>query len=260
MASTTTSSTPSTNTVVHSPRLALDHSIHPPPAELHQNLHNNQRNPSNLSFTQCHPQGWDEVVPESRFHFSPAVCPDQWTAYYLKDVNVDIQTPSLSRRATTAPCCASGYNLDNPGVTIQGLGNQELACISAIGVKAISSTAIATATASETKTPHPFPYGVQIHKAYQISWDETDKPTLSPTPPDFSIFKTSLVAVPAFIRVLPVTTSGPVTALIMKSTLPLLLMADGLQHATPIVVQPRDFAKAKQLSTYGVRPDAAMPI
>ena len=30
-----------------------------------------------------------------------------------------------------------------------------------------------------------FPSGMQIHNAYQISWDATDKPTLSPTPPDF---------------------------------------------------------------------------
>lgn len=55
-----------------------------------------------------------------------------------------------------------------------------MACVSAIGVKAISSTT------SATETLPPFPNGIQIHNAYQISWDETDKPTLSPTPPDFS--------------------------------------------------------------------------
>ncbi|KFY14703.1 hypothetical protein V492_02461 [Pseudogymnoascus sp. VKM F-4246] len=201
MASITTPSTPSTNTVVQSSLLALTTPFTPPAPSctgiftttnavssyffghhlITTTLTVVYSDPSNPSFTQCQPRGWDEVVPESRFHFSPAVCPNQWTAYYLKDVYVDLQ-PSLTRRATTAYCCASGYNLDDPGLTLQSLSSQELACVSAIGVKAISSTT----TASVTETLHPFPNGIQIHKAYHISWDETDKPTLSPTPPDFS--------------------------------------------------------------------------
>ncbi|ORY15483.1 hypothetical protein BCR34DRAFT_558886 [Clohesyomyces aquaticus] len=57
--------------------------------------------PSDPRFTKCQPQGWDGVVPESRFHFSPAVCPDRWTAYNLGTVYLD-----AVRRATTAYCCA----------------------------------------------------------------------------------------------------------------------------------------------------------
>ncbi|KAK3897131.1 hypothetical protein C8A05DRAFT_20042 [Staphylotrichum tortipilum] len=38
---------------------------------------------SDPRFTSCQPPGWAGVVPESRFTFSPAVCPSGWTAYML---------------------------------------------------------------------------------------------------------------------------------------------------------------------------------
>ena len=78
--------------------------------------------------------------------------------------------------------------------------------------------------------------------------------------PVLSMFKTSLVAVPAFILVLPVMTSPPTTGLIMKSTCPQSAITEGSVHATPTVAQPRLFAWARQRSTYGVRPEAAIPI
>ncbi|KAF2004630.1 hypothetical protein P154DRAFT_35386 [Amniculicola lignicola CBS 123094] len=60
--------------------------------------------PGSEQFTRCQPPGWDKVISKSRFHFSPAVCPDQWTAYNLEAVYVDV--PTLTKRATTAFCCA----------------------------------------------------------------------------------------------------------------------------------------------------------
>lgn len=84
-------------------------------------------------------------------------------------------------------------------------------------------------------------------------------PILIITPVEI-MFKTNFVAVPAFILVLPVTTSAPVTASIMKSTSPLFLIAEGVEQATPTVTQPLLFANAKPPRTYGVRPDAAMPM
>jgi hypothetical protein len=125
MASSTTSSTASTNTVVSS-LLALTTPFVPPAPSctriftttsavssyfIGYNLTTTTltvvySDPSNARFTQCQPRGWDQIVPESRFHFSPAVCPGQWTAYALKDDDVDRETPSLARRATTAYCCA----------------------------------------------------------------------------------------------------------------------------------------------------------
>lgn len=77
--------------------------------------------------------------------------------------------------------------------------------------------------------------------------------------PVLSIFSTILVAVPAFNRVLPVTTSGPGSGAIRKSTVPDVPIAEGEAQTTPMVRQPIFFANAKHPRTYGVRPDAAMP-
>lgn len=54
-------------------------------------------------FTVCQPSGWASVIPESRFSFSPAVCPSGWTAS-------DIQTTGTS--ITAAYCCARCANFD----------------------------------------------------------------------------------------------------------------------------------------------------
>lgn len=34
----------------------------------------------------CHPDGWANVVPESRMRFSPGVCPSGWVYYNLREV------------------------------------------------------------------------------------------------------------------------------------------------------------------------------
>ncbi|OBT95626.1 hypothetical protein VE01_05911 [Pseudogymnoascus verrucosus] len=204
MTTTTTSPPPSTNTTIPRTLLALTTPFILPPSCTNiftttstiTSYHWNNftattlivvySDPANARFTQCQPPGWDQIAPSSRFHFSPAVCPDQWTAYAVRDLDVDIDTSSLSSLVTTAYCCASGYTLGNPGVTLQSLDNAA-ACVSAIGVTSPSTTSTSS-TLSTGQTPHatPYPYGIQIHNAYQITWASSDKPTLSPTPPDFS--------------------------------------------------------------------------
>ncbi|KFY74702.1 hypothetical protein V499_05284 [Pseudogymnoascus sp. VKM F-103] len=88
--------------------------------------------------------------------------------------------------ASLTPLPTSGYTLGNPGVTLQSLDNAA-ACVSAIGVTSPSTTSTSS-TLSTGQTPHatPYPYGIQIHNAYQITWASSDRPTLSPTPPDFN--------------------------------------------------------------------------
>jgi hypothetical protein len=71
------------------------------------------------------------------------------------------------------------------------------------------------------------------------------------------MFRTSLVAVPAFSRVDPAMTSGPTKGAISRSTArPRGL---GRLHAIPTVAAPRARASPTAPSTYGVRPDVAMP-
>lgn len=60
--------------------------------------------------------------------------------------------------------------------------------------------------------------------------------------PVLIMFRTSFVAVPAFILVLPVTTSGPVTAAIKWSALPSAATSEGDTQTSPIVVHPKALA------------------
>lgn len=56
--------------------------------------------------------------------------------------------------------------------------------------------------------------------------------------PVLIMLRTSLVAVPAFMRVLPVTDSGPVTAAMTWSALPSSWTADGWTQTTATVAPP----------------------
>ena len=58
--------------------------------------------------------------------------------------------------------------------------------------------------------------------------------------PVVSVFKTSLVAVPALRRVEPLNTSGPTTGRIIRSTCE--SSSDSVLHTRPIVVAPTDRA------------------
>jgi hypothetical protein len=67
---------------------------------------------SDPRFTSCQPPGWSTMLPESRFTFSPAVCPSGWTAHrvFTSLYSTTITTVSSTRfsygTATTAQCCA----------------------------------------------------------------------------------------------------------------------------------------------------------
>jgi hypothetical protein len=56
------------------------------------------------SFSSCQPSGWDQET-SSRFHFSPAVCPSEWTYYSMGPITISSATVSPSV-ITTAYCCA----------------------------------------------------------------------------------------------------------------------------------------------------------
>ena len=72
-----------------------------------------------------------------------------------------------------------------------------------------------------------------------------------------NMFKTSFVAVPALSRVEPLSTSGPTTGCIKRSTRE--SNSESVLHVRPMVVAPTARAYSTAPSTYGVRPLAAMP-
>ncbi|KAL3482637.1 hypothetical protein BJX62DRAFT_245699 [Aspergillus germanicus] len=56
--------------------------------------------PANEGFTTCQPSGWGSVVPESRFSFSPAVCPSGWAAWEIGTTAAEVGSGVV----TTAWC------------------------------------------------------------------------------------------------------------------------------------------------------------
>jgi hypothetical protein len=69
-------------------------------------------------FTTCQPPGWASVVPESRFSFSPAVCPSGWTAYSL----------NTAEAVTTAYCCARYGSRPSEAFKLTSANLLSLAC------------------------------------------------------------------------------------------------------------------------------------
>ncbi|KAF3764237.1 hypothetical protein M406DRAFT_71209 [Cryphonectria parasitica EP155] len=98
---------------------------------------------ADAQFQACQPSGWADVVSQSRYVFSPAVCPSGWTAYELTTF---VSSAAFSTRrpltASSAYCCAEGFSLDGGG---QGI--------------------------------------VTLHTAWNIIWEASDTSTLSPEPP-----------------------------------------------------------------------------
>ena len=76
--------------------------------------------------------------------------------------------------------------------------------------------------------------------------------------PVVSVLSTSLVAVPAFIRVEPVTTSGP-TGTVMQTSQVSRSSRGGSEQETSPVRAPSVCARASAARTKGVVPLAAMP-
>lgn len=121
----------------------------------------------NPQFESCQPSNWSQVATQSRFHFSPAVCPNHWTAYNIAHSYLRAQTPM--RIVTRAYCCDEGFefnealwlNLSEPVWQVCVRNNQPQ-----FGA---SPGAMTT-----------------LHTAWAVIWEETDIPILSPVPPSLT--------------------------------------------------------------------------
>lgn len=87
----------------------------------------------------------------------------------------------------------SGYVLNSHAIDLTALGVISSACWSEIGaIPSASSTLETTGPSSSEATVTGmalntiFPNGVAVHNAYQIYWEASDVPNLSPTPPNIS--------------------------------------------------------------------------
>ncbi|KAL8365460.1 hypothetical protein RB595_004325 [Gaeumannomyces hyphopodioides] len=173
--SATTSSTPSATSLI-----ALTTPFTPPPscgdiwtttsiAAMGPLVVSNTADPR---FAACQPSGWDAVDSASRFTFSPAVCPSDWTAYSISKVDGTTWQLRSSSTATTinsytvAYCCARGFTLSNPTQYVRG---------------AFATQRVGTSTC--VQDIQATPGGIRIHQAWQIRWAESDIKSLSPAPP-----------------------------------------------------------------------------
>jgi hypothetical protein len=57
-------------------------------------------------FASCQPSAWDNIVPTSRFSFSPAVCPSGWTYYAMASTESIAANEKDISTYSTAYCCA----------------------------------------------------------------------------------------------------------------------------------------------------------
>jgi hypothetical protein len=58
--------------------------------------------PALPDFASCQPSGWDSIIPESRFSFSPAVCPSGWETFEIGTTTREQDDEIV----TTAWCCS----------------------------------------------------------------------------------------------------------------------------------------------------------
>ncbi|KAL4886871.1 hypothetical protein BJY04DRAFT_43266 [Aspergillus karnatakaensis] len=117
--------------------------------------------PALSGFTSCQPPGWASVAPESRFSFSPAVCPSAWTAWNIATTEVSSET------VTTAWCCDARYTLYSSDE--YPLESFTKPCIKSEVMGMIS---------------------LHLHLPWHISWQQSDLTLLTPGPPSLSAEET----------------------------------------------------------------------
>ncbi|KAJ5988233.1 hypothetical protein N7481_003443 [Penicillium waksmanii] len=121
-------------------------------------------------FSSCQPSGWDTgASDDDLFTFSPAVCPQDWTYYEM----------SSTKDYSAAYCCASGFTFRAEGYVLP-----TSALMPACG-RTINSgeTTITAPLASRTDATGTFTQGMIVHRAWHVTWAESDTATMSPSLP-----------------------------------------------------------------------------
>ncbi|KAK0648986.1 hypothetical protein B0T16DRAFT_456438 [Cercophora newfieldiana] len=156
-------------------------------------------NEADPRYTSCHPLGWISAQAEStRFVFSPAVCPGDWTAYNI----------NATGKMTGAKCCPSGFTYQQtaltnrllPGFeTIPGfsgtLCSKTLTSTTSFWAPATPTTSVGTSPQPTSTEPSAPPSSelrestktiFQVLHPYTIEWHESDRENLSPEPPSLA--------------------------------------------------------------------------
>ncbi|KAG5658080.1 hypothetical protein KAF25_007031 [Fusarium avenaceum] len=126
----------------------------------------------------CYPSGWEDVVPESRWNFNPAVCPSGWTYYDMAE--------DREKGVSTAFCCNSGYTRLNDDdwslVAYADINTYTYHCgrwLQNTDELSTTSNAEAASSVSTIRT-------LMLHKAWSISWNASDTSTMTPKLPSLT--------------------------------------------------------------------------
>ncbi|KAL2141986.1 hypothetical protein VTI28DRAFT_1722 [Corynascus sepedonium] len=122
----------------------------------------------------CMPDGWADVVPESRMRFNPGVCPSGWVYHSIADGDATDKF--------TAFCCDRGYEyryfehrtLLQSKIT-HACGRWTSKLNSDSGSDAATITGVDAASST-----------LLVHNAWALTWSASDIPNLTPQPPSIT--------------------------------------------------------------------------
>jgi hypothetical protein len=66
--------------------------------------------PADERFATCQPPGWDSNESASRFSFSPAVCPSEWTYHQMATERYPGDGQHVYTHTTAYCCSRSGFS------------------------------------------------------------------------------------------------------------------------------------------------------
>ncbi|PVH72654.1 hypothetical protein DL98DRAFT_539040 [Cadophora sp. DSE1049] len=161
--------------------------------------------------SSCFPSGWDRAVPESRLHFSPAVCPSGMVYNSMHDpINLGL--------STTAWCCNSGfsfqvhYKTDPTSDTVlpynrcfrttsgsalhtETITKWELTLSGTLSSSELPTELITSWESKPSMRARNFNTSntitgidmtLMIHEAWGVTWAASDRSTMSPQLPDMT--------------------------------------------------------------------------
>ncbi|KAK4194243.1 hypothetical protein QBC40DRAFT_291131 [Triangularia verruculosa] len=122
----------------------------------------------------CLPNGWADVVPESRMNFNPAVCPKGWVYHSIAGGDATDKF--------TALCCDSGYDylfFKHRELVPERMTNYCGRWTSRLNLDSGSDSATITGADAASST-------LLVHNAWEITWFASDIPNLTPQPPSIT--------------------------------------------------------------------------
>ncbi|KAF9893498.1 hypothetical protein FE257_010810 [Aspergillus nanangensis] len=129
-------------------------------------------------FSSCQPSGWNSgAKDDDLFTFSPAVCPQDWTYYEM----------STSKQYSTAFCCASGFTFRAAGYALPTSALSP-ACGRPFSAGETTITA-PLASRTDADATGIFTEGTIVHRAWHVTWEESDTATMSPSLPPLTSAK-----------------------------------------------------------------------